>query len=155
MRASFIAIPLMAVLGFAATSATGQERQGRYVMSPTENGFVRMDTETGAMSLCTRRDDKWTCALMEDDAKGLRDEVATLRAEVKRLQEQAALAGRAPGEAPSAEQPERNLELPTEGDIDRAFDYVERIFRKFRDRMKQFEELERNTPPEKQNGAQL
>lgn len=106
-------------------------------MSPAENGFFRLDTETGATSFCGRRDDRLVCEPIEDEAKALREEVERLRAEVQRLQEQAALGGR-PGD-----RRERKLELPTEEEVDKALDYVESIFRKFRDRIRQFEQEER------------
>ncbi len=164
MRALFIAIPAIAAVGLGAANVASQERPGRFVMSPTENGFVRLDTETGAMSLCTRRDQKWSCTLMEDEAKALRDEVARLRGEVQRLEEQAALADRSPGEGPSAERPDTTLELPSEEDVDRALDYMESIFRKFRDRIRKFEDAERSgahpeapksTHPEERKGTRL
>ena len=147
MRAFFIAIPAIAAVSLGAASVASQERQGRFVMSPAENGFVRLDTETGAMSLCTRRDEKWVCTLMEDEAKALRDEVARLHGEVQRLEEQAAPADRSPGEA---ERPETTFELPTEQEVDKALDYVESIFRKFRDRIRKFEDEERAGPQHKE-----
>lgn len=138
MRALFIAIPAIAALGLGAATGASQERQGRYVMNPTENGFVRLDTETGAMSVCTERNGRWVCELMGDEAKALQEEISRLRAEVKRLEEQAALAE----PAPSTKQPERRLELPTEEEVDKALDYFENIFRKFRERIEKFEHEE-------------
>ena len=140
MRALLCAIPAIAAVGLGAATVASQERQGRFVMSPTENGFVRLDTETGAMSVCTQRNGRWVCELMEDEAKALQEEVARLRAEVKRLEEQAALAKRPHGEP--TERPERKLELPTEEEIDKALDYFENIFRKFRERIEKFEDKE-------------
>lgn len=153
MRALLIATSAIAALGLGAASVASQEQQGRFVMSPAENGFVRLDTETGAMSLCSRRNGKWVCELMEDEAKALRDEVERLRAEVKRLEQQLALAGREPGEAPS-ERPGTRLELPTEEEVDKALDYFENIIRKFRDRIQKFDE-ENRTGKEERKGTQL
>lgn len=147
MRALLIAIPAIVALGVGAATVASQERQGRFVMSPTENGFVRLDTETGAMSVCTQRNGRWICELMEDEAKALRDENARLRAEVKRLQDEAALAE----QAPSTRQPERQLELPTEEEVDKALDYFENIFRKFRERIEKFEDKDKG----RKDGAQL
>lgn len=147
MRALLIAIPAIVALGVGAATVASQERQGRFVMSPTENGFVRLDTETGAMSVCTQRNGRWICELMEDEAKALRDENARLRAEVKRLQDEAALAE----QAPSTRQPERQLELPTEEEVDKALDYFENIFRKFRERIEKFEDKDKG----QKDGAQL
>lgn len=140
MRALFIAIPVLAAVGIGAASVVvGQERQGRFAMSPVENGFVRLDTETGDMSICTQQDGRWTCRLMEDEAKALQDEVARLRDEVSRLRAQAA----APGTAPPSDRPEPKLELPSEEEIDKALDYFENIFRKLRERIDRFEREER------------
>ena len=55
--------------------AQGVERQGRYRMSPADGGgFVRLDTETGAMALCQRRDGDWSCRDMQDETGKVRQE---------------------------------------------------------------------------------
>jgi len=150
MRALFIAVPAIAAVGLGAATVVGQERQGRFAMSPVENGFVRLDTETGAMSFCAQKDSRWTCELMADEAKAIQDEVARLRDEVRRLREQAA----APESAPADERPGRKLELPTEEEVDKALDYFENIFKKFRERIEKFEREERD-PEKRKDGTQL
>lgn len=154
MRALLLAFSIIAVVALGVTGVASQEKQGRYVMSPTENGFVRLDTETGAMSVCAQRNGRWICELMEDEAQKLQDEITRLRAEVKRLEEQAA-AGGAPSDAPTTVEPRKRLELPTEEEVDRALDYFESIFRKFRERIERFEEQERKERPEQKDGSQL
>lgn len=154
MRALLLAFSIIAVVALGVTGVASQEKQGRYVMSPTENGFVRLDTETGAMSVCAQRNGRWICELMEDEAQKLQDEITRLRAEVKRLEEQAA-AGRAPSDGPTTVEPRKRLELPTEEEVDRALDYFESIFRKFRERIERFEEEERKERPEQKDGSQL
>lgn len=154
MRALLLAFSIIAVVALGVTGVASQEKQGRYVMSPTENGFVRLDTETGAMSVCAQRNGRWICELMEDEAQKLQNEITRLRAEVKRLEEQAA-AGGAPSDAPTTVEPRKRLELPTEEEVDRALDYFESIFRKFRERIERFEEQERKERPEQKDGSQL
>ena len=154
MRALLLAFSIIAVVALGVTGVASQEKQGRYVMSPTENGFVRLDTETGAMSVCAQRNGRWICELMEDEAQKLQDEITRLRAEVKRLEEQAA-AGGAPSDAPTTVEPRKRLELPTEEEVDRALDYFESIFRTFRERIERFEEQERKERPEQKDGSQL
>ena len=58
-RSSLVVFSLIVVgLAGAALAATSgpkpDETGGRYSMTPTANGVVRLDTQTGAMSLCTR-----------------------------------------------------------------------------------------------------
>ncbi len=142
MRALYIVVPAVAMLGLGAATVSGQERQGRFTMSPVDDGFVRLDTQSGEMSMCARRDGKWACEPMTDQTAALHKEIEDLKAENERL---SALAGAPPprtGEGLGAIRPEKKLELPSEEDVDRAFDYVEGIFRKFRDRLKEFEKEE-------------
>lgn len=148
MRPVYLVVPAMALAlaGVGAVSVSGQERQGRYTMSPVDNGFVRLDTETGAMALCGRRDSKWVCEPMDDEAQALRSELDRLRAENKRLQALAAVPPSTDGGL-NADRPPRELELPSEQDIDKAFDYVERMFRKFRERIKEFDKDEPKGTP--------
>ena len=136
MRALAVIVPSLVLVGIGTFGATAQERAGRYTMSPIDGGFVRLDTETGAMSTCNRRDTKWVCEPMGDEGQSMRSELDRLRAENRRLE---ALAGIPPQSEGLDAPTDKRLELPSEEDVDKAFDYVERLFRKFRDRIKQFE----------------
>ncbi|MCB1506963.1 MAG: hypothetical protein KDJ47_18500 [Hyphomicrobiaceae bacterium] len=140
--------------------ASGQEPAGRFSMTPTDGGgFIRLDTQTGAMALCSGKEGEWACKAMPDDQKSLNDRIAkleeenrSLRDENKRLEDVLGLNPDAKpkdgaGAVPGAPQdggppvpPEQGLKLPSEKDVDKAFDYVEGILKKFRDRLKKLEE---------------
>lgn len=147
-----IAAPLLAAATFAG-SALAAEPSGRFRMSPVDGGFVRLDTETGAMALCTGKDQAWTCAAMADDQANLQRRIETLEAENKelreenrRLEEVLGLGEPKPGDPgkPPAPPPSAGVfQLPSEQDIDKGFDYIEKMLKKFRDRMKKLEETER------------
>ena len=66
----------------------------------------------------------------------LRAENVELKAEVQRLQ---GIAGVQPG-PPVAGPPAEKFQLPSEEDVDGALDYLERMFKKFRDRLRNLEE---------------
>jgi hypothetical protein len=152
---------LATAVGLSAITlpALAQDKPGRYMMSPTDGGhFVRLDTETGAMALCKRiAGDAWDCQAMADSSRPLQDEAdrlksenKELRAEVKRLEEVLGLGDRKPGdtgqkqaERPGGERPGGTFKLPSEDDIDKAIDYVERMFKKFRDKLKDLESEKR------------
>ena len=142
------------LLGWAASGALAQDdRSGRYVMKPADGGgVIRLDTETGAMSLCARRDTQWSCQDMADAGKEPREDLDRLRADNKQLKaevrrlESLLLPG---DEAKSPRDPRGGgrLQLPSEEDVDRAMTYLQRMFRKFRDKLKELEdETQRGTP---------
>lgn len=138
----------LAVLLTLATVAIAEE-SGRYRMSPTEGGFVRLDTETGSMALCAKRDQGWSCTAMADDQASQRQRIETLEAEnkalreeIKRLEEVLGVGDTKPGSgaAPAPAPPGGAFKLPSEEDIDKGFDYLDRMLKKFRDRMKKLED---------------
>jgi hypothetical protein len=153
------ALAAAAALSVLAMPAVAQDKPGRYVLSPAEGGtFVRLDTETGAMALCKRTaGEAWDCQAMADSSRPLQEETdrlktenKELRAEVKRLEEVLGLGDRKPGETgqkqaerPGGERPGGTFKLPSEDDIDKAIDYVERMFKKFRDKLKDLESEKR------------
>ena len=147
-------------LGLAANGAgAAGEKPGRYTMSPTEGGFVRLDTETGEMSLCKRGGGgDWVCEPMADKQQAQQRELDRLRQENDALrrgsgpapqdQERAPLSGPesppdlAPPEGGSAEK----IPIPTEQDVDKLFDYVEGMMKKLKERWKRLEEKENKGP---------
>lgn len=146
-----IATGSLAVGGLAALLAVfsvpgsgfGADAPGRYAMSPTEGGFVRLDTQTGAMALCNRKEGAWICADMPENADSGRQRIDALEKEnqklkddIKRLEETFA---ETPGAGPDGP---KSFTMPEEKDVDKAFDYVESMIKKFRERMKKLEEKE-------------
>lgn len=131
-------------LAATATQSSGQiGATGRYTMTPVDDGFLRLDTVTGAVSLCQKADAGWRCQSVEDDQLALRQENEKLRAENKALRERALLApdsGLAPGQ-------KKKLELPSQEDVDKAIDFLDHVLRKFR-------EMLRNQSPDN-DGAEL
>lgn len=154
--AAALALALV-LLGASITSASAQDRPGRFTMSPIDGGFARLDTETGVMALCRAQPGNaagagaWNCQPMADTAAEtqgrlvkLEGENKDLRAEVKRLEDLLGLNGERPkGEGPQAEQRpggrSGGLGLPSEEDVDKAVSYMERMVKKLQDAMKRLE----------------
>ncbi len=79
MRRLFLA----AAFGLVALSppAAGQDA-GRYQAQPTAEGFIRLDTRTGATSHCTRDEGVWRCQPVIEDVGALSARVDALAADV-------------------------------------------------------------------------
>lgn len=57
---------------------------GRYTMSQTGDGFLRLDTRTGAMSACTNKNG-WVCRVVPDERAALDAEIGRLQRETASL----------------------------------------------------------------------
>lgn len=139
LGSALVAFVLLAAPGFAA-----EEESGRYTMERTEDGIVRLDTQTGAMSLCRRDEGRWSCESMEDGQRAMREEMdrleaenRSLRAQIEDMEETLGL-GANQGDANKSQK----FALPSEQDVDKAFDYLEAMLKKLKDRMERLEEKE-------------
>ena len=144
MRPALLASVLSAGFALAAVGAlAGDDKPGRYTMTPTEGGVLKLDTVTGAISLCTRSGDDWACKPTKDGEQALRREIDGLKGEIDVLKDQltkmeeiAGIGDPSKGDGP---RPQAKTELPTEKDVDQAFDYFERMVKKLRERLNKIE----------------
>ena len=151
-----VRVAVVAALGCVAAVASGVAMShaqsslpagspGRFTMHPADGGVLRMDTQSGALSMCKQSSGSWTCTLVPDDRTALSDEISRLKSEnsdlksaVKRLED---LAG-VPGISGDAGKQHSGVQLPTEEDVDKAMSYVERMLKKFKDKLKELENTE-------------
>src|SRR4051794_32698283 len=76
MRRSAVILAALVLTGTAA----GDEVKpgGRYAVQPSADGFIRLDTETGAVSHCGRREGVWFCEKLVEDQTALERRIAEL-----------------------------------------------------------------------------
>lgn len=117
---------------------------GRYVLQPTEGGYLRMDTASGRVAFCHRGTAGWICEYAADDMRTIDEEMSRLMAENRRLRARVAELERQAGRPPAA--PERGFEVPDEQELDRAMAYMERMMRRFIEMMKSIARDERGKP---------
>ncbi len=157
MRASTVAwfiaplVVMTASPSLADTPGDAGQPKGRYSMSPVDGGFLRLDTETGAVALCVKKDPSWACEPVKDGTAGPAS-TADLEAENKALKDRVKALEDAKGTTPPsteypAEPPGGGVsQLPTEEEVDKAFDYIEGMYKKLRERIKKFEAEPGTTP---------
>jgi hypothetical protein len=96
---------------------------GRYVMKQTQNGFLRLDSQTGAVSLCTVKDNKLTCQSSADERAALEAEIARLARKNAELEKKLADASK------STAQRLREV-LPSDKEMDKALSFAEKFMRR-------------------------
>ncbi len=74
---------LMAIFEANAQTAPDTDN-GRFTLSPVADGFLRLDTRTGAGSTCINKNG-WTCRMVPDERAALDSEIGRLQADNKRL----------------------------------------------------------------------
>jgi hypothetical protein len=97
MKRPFLIFACVLLFSGPATSENSTGLTGRYQITPEKDGFTRLDTATGALSHCGKQDGIWRCAVLAEarsdpgrDFILLRDEAASLNAEIVRLSERLA-----------------------------------------------------------------
>ncbi|MER8500949.1 MULTISPECIES: hypothetical protein [unclassified Mesorhizobium] len=141
MRLKHVLIP--AALVSLITASAFSEEADRYRLEKSANGYVRMDTQTGAMSLCEERSGQLVCKTAADERAAFQDEVDRLQNSVKALDERVAklensLAARF------------ESTLPSEEDFNKTMGYMERFLRSFMDIVKDMDKDEDGAKPNSQ-----
>lgn len=130
MRFSAIIAPAF-LLTMAASMAQAQDAE-RYTLEKSGQGFVRMDRTTGEMSICGERSGQLVCKLAADERSAFQDEIDRLEGSVKALDERVA-------KLESGLSAKLDQALPTDEQIDRTVDTMQRFLRGFMGIVKELE----------------
>jgi hypothetical protein len=144
-----LAIPAVIGLSLAGLAPAGAEsspdtENGRYTLSQTADGLIRLDTRTGAVSSCSNNGNGWACYAVPDERKAMDNEIGRLEAENEKLKAQLkardeASSGKVAEALPKSGEPappkgetERKIEipLPSDADVDRVMSFLERAWRR-------------------------
>jgi len=150
---SIVLVTCLAGAG-AAMAAMPEAENGRYTLSTTSDGALRLDTRTGAVSMCGNSGTGWACYAVPDERAAMDAEIGRLQADIDRLQAEneklrADLASREPTVSGKIEEPlpksdslkksepkvaegERKIEipLPSDRDMDRMMSFLEQAWRR-------------------------
>lgn len=89
-RTGLAALAATLMMGHGAHAQVAPDTEnGRYTLSPVTDGFLRLDTRNGVVSICTNKDG-WICRLVPDERAALDTEIGRLQADNKNLREQLA-----------------------------------------------------------------
>lgn len=121
-----------------AEDATPDSEHGRYSFGKVADGFLRLDTQTGQVSVCSQRAVGWACQATPDDRTVLESEIARLRGENAALKKEMLAhgltlpgTGAAGPEGSGTHDNDVVIHLPDDSEIDRAMAYAGELWHRF------------------------
>jgi hypothetical protein len=129
-----------AVLVGPARAEAPDTEGNRYQFNQVQDGYLRLDLKSGALSLCSRRDAGWSCLAVPDDRAAFDAEIARLQGENVALKKALIdrglpLPGGVTAPPPTAQTGGGDLKLPSDADVDRAMTMVEKMWRRLLEMM--------------------
>jgi hypothetical protein len=121
-----------------ADDATPDSDHGRYTFNKVDDGYLRLDTRSGDVSVCRKHEVGWACQAAPQDRAVLENEIARLRTDNAALKKEL-LAHGLP--LPAGTMPEVagggdasvTLRLPDNADVDQAVAFVGRMWQRLVD----------------------
>jgi hypothetical protein len=123
---------------------------GRYTFHRRGEGFVRLDSRTGQVSLCGWSPNTWSCKVVPDERLALESEINRLQRDNAALKNSLLAGGlelpngvmaeapAAPGPVPPGSVPDvatKEPKGPTDAELDRAFTFMKNVWRRLVDMM--------------------
>ncbi|WP_413710930.1 hypothetical protein [Rhizobium sp. Rhizsp82] len=120
----------LATLLFPATLLAAEPDTARFQLERSGDHFVRLDKQTGAMSLCEEKDGSLVCRMAADERAAYEDELDRLSDRVSALENKSIV----------------TKALPSDAEIDRSISIMEKMMKSFMGVVKQFQEDEKTAP---------
>jgi hypothetical protein len=119
-----------------ADDQTPDTAGGRYTLNKVADGFIRLDTQTGEVALCSQRTVGWACQSAPDDRAAYESEITRLQGENAALKQTLLSHGLSPTPPANPDQSggrenDITIRLPSNAEIDRAVSYVGQIWQHF------------------------
>ena len=152
MKRSILILAGALLLAGSAMAEDAVSTPGRYQIAPDGDGFVRLDTETGALTHCDKSESVWRCRTIAEERSdldrriiALGEDVASLRSEIGGLAERL---GAIEKDLVSPDEIPPTVAVPSpearEREFDQALSFAERMMRRFFDMIREL----KNEAPE-------
>ena len=125
MVSGLAALILPAALLLATPSHAAEPDPARFQLERSGDHFVRLDKQTGAMSICQDQNGNLVCRMAADERAAYENELDRLSERVSKLEKTVASNG--------------GSNLPSDADIDRTLGIMEKFMRGFMGMAKEFQ----------------
>lgn len=124
----------------ARAQAAPDNDNGRFTFHRVDEGYLRLDTRTGLVSVCARKPVGWACHPIPDERTALEGEIARLQTDNGLLKKELLarnipLPGAIKKDPPVAKLPEVELKIPSDSDLDRVFNFMDKVWRRLAEKM--------------------
>ena len=135
LPASLFVVLLSAIPNLAQETQTSEElpsQSGRFTFNQTDQGYVRLDSKTGEISVCTLQSGNLVCKLGADERAAYVDALDEMKREINRLQDRLAKL-----ESRNNNENDRTGELESDDDtdlppeFDTAMEFAQEAMRRF------------------------
>jgi hypothetical protein len=143
---------------YPSSAPRAQNSDGRYLVTQIEGGIMRVDRETGEVSVCKGGEGGWRCELVPDDRVAVQREMDRLARENQRLRRggQARPGMQERQRAETRRQRERRNSFDNLGEdgvitpdeVDRTMDAVERMMQRFMETARRLQRDYEQDPPD-------
>jgi hypothetical protein len=123
-----IRVLALAGLLLPQTASAQEAETGRFQLERSGSGLVRLDTRTGALTLCEDKDGNLICRMAADERAAYEEQLDRLEKRVAALEQKMSSALSAEGKG-----------LPSDAEVDRSIGIMERFMRAFFGLVKEFE----------------
>ncbi len=130
-----IAVALGAVPAQAQIVTPDAAEDGRYSFHRVDEGFLRLDTRTGQVSLCGRKTVGFGCQAVPDERTALENEIGRLQGESSALKKELlargiALPNSVKDEPSVAKRSEPEIKLPSAAELEKMRVAFEKVWRR-------------------------
>jgi len=137
---SLVLVSAVVVFASAAHAQTAPDSEnGRYALNQVSDGMLRLDTRTGQVSLCAKKDTNWACNAVPDERQALESEITRLQRENGVLKKEMVTrglplpSGVAGGSPSSPRELNLTVPLPSDAEIDRMMSAFEKMWKRLTD----------------------
>jgi hypothetical protein len=118
----FCSLGVIAGTAFLSLPALAQD-EARYQLEKTADGYVRLDKQTGDVSICKEQSGQLVCRAAADDRNSLADEIGRIDSRLASVEKKL--------ESGDTSGFSSNNDLPTEEEFEKTMGYMEKFFRRF------------------------
>jgi hypothetical protein len=103
---------------------------GRFTFRDVADGVLRLDSRSGQVSLCNKRETGWACHALPDDRTALEDEIGRLERENAQLKKTLIARGLLLPDGVKPPRSEPEVKVPSDDELDRMMAFFEKMWRR-------------------------